>query len=127
MTAAPRDERLLRAIQYAASALDTDQPLRLTLHASDQSKIIRCNRSSLYRFGVGCLVVFAAALAPFTVESGLGDLTADESRRATTDRTNGVMVGVVVYYCATTRGSFACASAARATSSARACSSASSR
>ena len=95
MTAAPRDERLLRAIQYAASALDTDQPLRLTLHASDQSKIIRCNRSSLYRFGVGCLVVFAAALAPFTVESGLGDLTADESRRATTDRTNGVMVGVV--------------------------------
>ena len=55
MTAAPRDERLLRAIQYAASALDTDQPLRLTLHASDQSKIIRCNRSSLYRFGVGCL------------------------------------------------------------------------
>ncbi|KAH8083407.1 mannosyltransferase [Aureococcus anophagefferens] len=86
---------LLRAIQYAASALDTDQPLRLTLHASDQSKIIRCNRSSLYRFGVGCLVVFAAALAPFTVESGLGDLTADESRRATTDRTNGVMVGVV--------------------------------
>ncbi|KAH8092268.1 hypothetical protein JL720_5236 [Aureococcus anophagefferens] len=58
-------------------------------------KIIRCNRSSLYRFGVGCLVVFAAALAPFTVESGLGDLTADESRRATTDRTNGVMVGVV--------------------------------
>ena len=96
MTAAPRDERLLRAIQYAASALDTDQPLRLTLHASDQSKIIRCNRSSLYRFGVGCLVVFAAALAPFTVESGLGDLTADESRRATTDRTNGVMVGVVV-------------------------------
>ena len=38
MTAAPRDERLLRAIQYAASALDTDQPLRLTLHASDLSR-----------------------------------------------------------------------------------------
>ena len=90
MRAAPaassRDERLLRAIQYAASALDSDQPLRLTLHSAERTIFIRYRRASVYRACIGLLVVFSAILAPFTAVHGLDDLTADESRGATADR-----------------------------------------
>lgn len=95
-----REERLLRAIQYASSALDCDQPLRLTLHKAEMERVIRCNRNALYRFSVGVLVILSAALAPFTATGALGDLVEHNKNRLrrdrqTTDATNGAMLCIV--------------------------------